>query len=51
MTEKLDGAPISGEYEEILFDLPGPWREQIWHYVKFTTKECNTPRISTQGFS
>lgn len=39
MTEKLNGAPISGEYEEILFDLPGPWREQVWHYVKFTTKE------------
>lgn len=39
MTEKLDGIPISGEYEEILFDLPGPWREQVWHYVKFTTKE------------
>ena len=39
MTEKLNGPPISGEYEEILFDLPGPWREQIWHYVKFTTKD------------
>jgi len=39
MTEKLNGAPISGEYEEILFDLPGPWREQVWHYVKFTTKD------------
>ena len=39
MTEKLNGPPISGEYEEILFDLPGPWREPIWHYVKFTTKD------------
>lgn len=39
MTEKLNGPPISGEYEEILFDIPGPWREQIWHYVKFTTKD------------
>lgn len=39
MTEKLNGPPISGEYEEILFDLPGPWREQTWHYVKFTTKD------------
>ena len=39
MTEKLNGPPISGEYEEILFDLPGPWREQIFHYVKFTTKD------------
>ncbi|MEY2963423.1 MAG: hypothetical protein RL754_684 [Bacteroidota bacterium] len=39
MIEKLNGAPISGEYEEILFDLPGPWREEVWHYVKFTTKD------------
>jgi hypothetical protein len=39
MTEKLNGPPISGEYEEILFDLPEPWREQVWHYVKFTTED------------
>ena len=38
MIEKLNRPPISGEYEEILFDLPGPWREQDWNYVKFTTK-------------
>uniref|UniRef100_UPI00321785FF hypothetical protein n=1 Tax=uncultured Draconibacterium sp. TaxID=1573823 RepID=UPI00321785FF len=38
MNEKLDGPPISGEYEEILFDLPEPWRGQVWHYVKFITK-------------
>jgi hypothetical protein len=34
--EKINGIPISGEYEEIIFDLPEPWREQNWHYVKFT---------------
>lgn len=39
MNEKLKAPAISGEYEEILFDLPGPWREQIWNYVKFTTKD------------
>lgn len=39
MIEKLNGPPDSGEYEEILFDIPGPWREQVWHYVKFTTKD------------
>lgn len=39
MTEKLKAPPISGEYKEILFDLPGPWRSQAWNYVKFTPKE------------
>lgn len=38
-TELLLGPPISGEYEEIMFDLPGPWREQEWYYLKFTTKK------------
>ena len=35
-TEKLNTIPISGEYEEIIFDLPEPWRGQTWNYVKFT---------------
>ncbi len=35
-TEKLQGIPLSGEYEEIIFDLPEPWRGQTWNYVKFT---------------
>lgn len=39
MTEKLNRPPISGKYEEILFDLSGPCRGQVWHYVKFTTKD------------
>jgi len=34
--EKLQGIPLSGEYEEIIFDLPEPWRAQTWNYVKFT---------------
>lgn len=39
MFEKLNAPPISGEYQEILFDIPGPWRQQVWHYVKFTSKD------------
>jgi len=35
-TEKLQEIPLSGEYEEIIFDLPEPWRGQTWNYVKFT---------------
>jgi hypothetical protein len=34
--EKLQGIPLSGDYEEIIFDLLEPWREQTWNYVKFT---------------
>jgi hypothetical protein len=33
----LDKPPLSGDYEEILFDLPGPWREPIWNYAIFRT--------------
>lgn len=35
-SEKLQEIPLSGEYEEIIFDLPEPWRGQTWNYVKFT---------------
>lgn len=35
--EKLNKPPISGDYEEILFDLPSPWREPLWNYVLFAT--------------
>lgn len=34
--EKINGIPISGEYEEVYFDIPGPWKGQNWNYVKFT---------------
>jgi hypothetical protein len=37
--EKIKGIPLSGEYEEIIFDLPEPWREDSWNYVKFTTTD------------
>jgi hypothetical protein len=35
--KKLDSPPLSGDYDEILFDLPSPWRESSWNYVLFTT--------------
>jgi len=37
MTAVLNHPPISGEYEEIFFDIDGPWRGQNWCYVLFTT--------------
>lgn len=37
MINQLDNAPISGEYEEILFDIVGPWRGQNWCHVLFTS--------------
>jgi hypothetical protein len=38
MTVQLDKPPISGQYEEIYFDIEGPWHGQTWNYVLFTTK-------------
>ncbi len=35
--KKLHRTPMSGEYEEIIFDLPAPWKKESWNYVKFTT--------------
>jgi hypothetical protein len=37
MTTQLNNPPTSGEYEEIFFDIDGPWRGQNWCYVLFTT--------------
>jgi len=37
--EKINGIPISGEYEKIIFDVPEPWRQQNWNYVKFTVSD------------
>lgn len=37
MTTQLDNPPISGQFEEIFFDIDGPWRGQQWSYVLFTT--------------
>src|SRR5690606_37756159 len=37
--EKLNSIPISGKYEEIIFDLPEPWRGQSWNFVKFTLSD------------
>jgi hypothetical protein len=42
MTTRLDYPPMSGEYEEVIFDLEEPWRGQNWHYVLFTTTEGQT---------
>ena len=36
MIKQLNNPPTSGQYEEIIFDLPDPWRGQNWHYVLFT---------------
>ncbi|WP_299701534.1 hypothetical protein [uncultured Pontibacter sp.] len=36
MIEKLNNPPISGQYEEVFFDLQDPWRGKEWHYVLFT---------------
>jgi len=35
-SEKLTDLPNSGEYEEIIFDLPDVWRQESWNFVKFT---------------
>jgi len=37
--EKLIGIPISGKYQEIIFDLPAPWTKESWNYVKFTQSD------------
>ena len=37
--EKLKAIPNSGEYEEIVFDLPGEWKEEAWNFVKFTQSD------------
>ncbi|QFR38745.1 hypothetical protein A9Q91_00735 [Candidatus Gracilibacteria bacterium 28_42_T64] len=39
MIEKLSGPASSGQYEEIIFDLPGPWKTGKWNYVIFTKKD------------
>lgn len=36
MIKQLNNLPTSGQYEEIIFDLPDPWRGQNWHYALFT---------------
>jgi hypothetical protein len=41
MNKQLDCPPISGQYEEIIFDLADPWHGQNWHYVIFTTSDGN----------
>jgi len=38
MTTQLDYLPISGEYEEVYFDIEGHCHGQTWNYVLFTTK-------------
>ena len=35
----LDKPPISGQYEEIFFELDDEWRGQNWHYVLFSTSD------------
>jgi hypothetical protein len=51
--EKLNTIPISGEYEEIIFDLPEPWRGQSWNFVIFSlldgTKWCGQFREKGRG--
>ena len=51
--EKLNTIPVSGEYEEIIFDLPEPWRGQSWNFVKFTlsdgTNWCGQFREKDKG--
>ena len=37
MTTILNFPPTSGQYEEIYFDIDGPWRGQNWNYVLFRT--------------
>jgi hypothetical protein len=37
MATILDNPPISGQYEEVIFDINDPWRGQTWNYVLFTT--------------
>ncbi len=38
MSIKLDIPPISGEYEEIFFEIDEPWHGSNWCYVLFTTR-------------
>jgi hypothetical protein len=33
----LKTIPISGTYEEIVFDLDAPWKSDVWNYAVFTT--------------
>nr|WP_321355339.1 hypothetical protein [uncultured Draconibacterium sp.] len=37
--EKVNTIPISGETEEVIFDLPESWRGQDWNFVKFTLSD------------
>jgi hypothetical protein len=41
MITKLKYTPISGKYEEIIFDFPGAWRKPNWNYVLFETNEMD----------
>lgn len=36
MIKELDKPPVSGQYEEVFFDLQDTWRGKEWHYVLFT---------------
>jgi hypothetical protein len=35
--KRLEGIPTSGDYDEIIFDLDGPWKGDKWNYALFTT--------------
>ncbi len=37
MTTQLDNLPVSGQFEEIFFEIEGSWHGQQWSYVLFTT--------------
>jgi len=39
LVEEINETPVSSEYEEIIFDLPGPWKGQNWNYCKFTKSD------------
>jgi hypothetical protein len=39
MLQLLNDIPISGQYEEIYFDIDDAWNGQTWNYVLFTTRE------------
>ncbi len=41
MITKLTCPPISWEYEEIIFDLPWPWKMTSWNYLLFTQESWN----------
>lgn len=39
MIQALEKIPTSGQYEEVIFDVPWSWNGESWNFVLFTTSD------------